>query len=82
MMGPPARAPVVVGSDRTNRRRGGATASRAVPASDQAPHQPACACAEADRPPAAEDVVGTLLAFVLAGSALLAAIVLLSTSLA
>ena len=81
MMGPPARAPVVVG-DRTNRRRGGATASRAVPASDQAPHRPACACAEADRPPAAEDVVGTLLAFLLAGSALLVAIVLLSTSLA
>ena len=77
-MAPPAPAPTAV-SDPTSRRPSGATAS---PASDQAPHQPACACAEADRPPAAEDVVGTLLAFVLAGSALLAAIVLLSTSLA
>ena len=76
-MAPPARVPIV--SDPTSRCPSGATAS---PASGQAPHQPACACGDTGAPPATDDVVGTLLAFVLGGSALLAAIVLLSTSLA
>ena len=78
-MAPPAPAPTAV-SDPTSRRPSGATAS---PASDQeAQPQPACACGDTGDPPATDEVVGTLLAFVLAGSALLVAIVLLNMSLA
>lgn len=56
-------------------------ATNQTPTGSRAPHPPACGACAGGRPPATADVVDLLAAFALAGSALLAAIVLLAAGL-